>query len=178
MKAIEPVTFIFTKSYPADAPLICLRDDFDRGHPHIHPGPPSIPPVPCYVDGQTREFMRLQGIRGIADQLSRWLEKAAFGALIGEDDEWEPTRRDSFGDFDGGFGAGDVGGGVEELANWLTTNGAAVPDLATFIAWATLNGAQADLGLPANPDAGLAGITVPDPVPAPSPDESAATGAP
>lgn len=98
VKAIEPITFIFTKSYPADAPLICLRDDFDRGHPHIQPGPPSIPPVPCYVDGQAREFMRLQGIRGIADQLSRWLEKAAFGALIGEDDEWEPTRRDSFDD--------------------------------------------------------------------------------
>lgn len=98
VKAIEPITFVFTKSYPADAPVVCLRDDFDRSHPHIQPGPSSIPPVPCYVDGQTREFMRLQGIRGIADQLSRWLEKAAFSALIGEDDEWEPTRRDSFDD--------------------------------------------------------------------------------
>lgn len=98
VRAIEPITFIFTKSYPADAPLICLRDDFDRGHPHIQPAPPSIPPVPCYIDGQSREFMRLQGIRGIANQLSQWLEKAAFGALIGEDDEWEPTRRDSFED--------------------------------------------------------------------------------
>ena len=98
VKAIEPVTFVFTQSYPADAPLVFLRDDFDRSHPHIQPGQPSVPPVPCYVDGQPREFMRLQGIRGIADQLSRWLEKAAFGALIGEDDEWEPTRRDSFDD--------------------------------------------------------------------------------
>ncbi|MFC5507901.1 hypothetical protein [Bosea massiliensis] len=98
VKAIEPITFVFTKSYPADAPIIFLRDDFDRSHPHIQPGHPSVPPVPCYVDGQTREFMRLQGIRGIADQLSRWLEKAAFGALIGENDEWEPTRRDSIDD--------------------------------------------------------------------------------
>lgn len=98
VKAIEPVTFIFTQSYPADAPLVCLRDGFDRSHPHIQPGHPAVPPVPCYVDGQPREFMRLHGVRGIADQLSRWLEKAAFGALIGEDDEWEPTRRDDFDD--------------------------------------------------------------------------------
>jgi hypothetical protein len=135
---------------------------------------------PNAVRAFTTAYIRaLQDLRDPASDEELFASAEAAGLELSDEarSAWT-TRRDSFGDFDGGFGAGDVGGGVEELANWLTTSGAAVPDLATFISWATLNGAQADLGLPANPDAGLAGITVPDPVPAPSPDESAATGAP
>jgi ABC-type nitrate/sulfonate/bicarbonate transport system substrate-binding protein len=85
-----------------------------------------------------------------------------------------------FAPFDGGFGDGANGGGLAELATYLTDSGVAVPDGTTFISWASLNGAQADLGLPANPDAAAAGIPLPSPVPepVPSPIESAATGAP
>src|SRR5690606_4547287 len=36
--AVEPVTFVFTEGFPVEVPLVFLRMDFDRSHPHLQPG--------------------------------------------------------------------------------------------------------------------------------------------
>lgn len=98
VRAHESVLFAFSPAFPVSAPGVFLRADFDRSHPHLQPGPPSALPRPCYVDGAPREFMRLRGMMGIADQVALWLERAALTRLIDPEDEWEPTRRDHVDD--------------------------------------------------------------------------------
>lgn len=98
VKAVEPLTFVFTADYPVQAPLIFLREDFDRSHPHLLPVNDNDLPRPCYVVGWPREHLRMRGISGIADQLSIWLQKAAELELIDPVQGWSIVRRDHFDD--------------------------------------------------------------------------------
>ncbi len=98
VKAIEPLTFIFGDTYPVQPPLIFLRDDFDRSHPHLLPANDSVPPMPCYVVGDSRELLRMRGINGVADQLGIWLQKAAELDLMDPVQGWSFVRRDHFDD--------------------------------------------------------------------------------
>ncbi|WP_170117085.1 hypothetical protein [Phyllobacterium sophorae] len=99
VRAIEPVTFRFSRHYPADMPDVALRADFDRSHPHLVPGPLTEPPRPCYIDGSPLDLIRLRGPQGLVTQLADWLEKAAATELINPTQGWEPVRRDRFDDF-------------------------------------------------------------------------------
>jgi ABC-type nitrate/sulfonate/bicarbonate transport system substrate-binding protein len=115
----------------------------------------------------------LQDLRDPANGEELFAAAEAAGLTVsGETRSAWPTSLGQFAPFDGGFGAADLGGGLEELQTYLTENGAPIPDLATFIAWAALNGAQSDLGLPLNPDPAAAGVTVPSPAATVAPEES------
>src|SRR5690606_13353029 len=98
VKAVEPLTFVFADNYPVQPPLIFLRDDFDRSHPHILPVNDSLPPMPCYVVGRSRELLRMRGINGVADQLAIWLQKAAELDLMDPGQGWSFVRRDHIDD--------------------------------------------------------------------------------
>lgn len=98
VRAVEPISFFFGSGYPASAPHITLRPDFDRSHPHIQPGDAGDPPEPCLVAGSPREVLRMRGIIGLIEQLAEWLERAAFVRLIDPEQGWEPTRRDHIDD--------------------------------------------------------------------------------
>jgi hypothetical protein len=65
--------------------------------------------------------------------------------------EWA-NRVGQFAPFDGGFGSLDQGGGLGELESYLSASSGTAPDMGDFISWATLSAAQADLGVPLNPD--------------------------
>jgi hypothetical protein len=98
VRAVEPVTFFFGPNYPLSAPLIRLRQDFNRDHPHLLPSDPADPPEPCLIAGSPRELLRTHGILGLVEQLAEWLERAAFVQLIDPNQGWEPTRRDHIQD--------------------------------------------------------------------------------
>jgi hypothetical protein len=98
VRSIEPVTFRFPAAYPLRAPLLTLRQDFDRSLAHVQPGAPDSPPEPCVIDGRPSELLQQRGLFGIVDQLTRWLENAALGKLIDPDHGWEPVRRDALDD--------------------------------------------------------------------------------
>lgn len=98
VKAVEPLTFVFADDYPVQPPLIFLREDFDRSHPHILPVNDSLPPMPCYVVGRSRELLRMRGINGVADQLAIWLQKAAELDLMDPVQGWSFVRRDHIDD--------------------------------------------------------------------------------
>ncbi|WP_170164972.1 ThiF family adenylyltransferase [Thiocapsa rosea] len=92
--SLEPVRLSFGRDFPVRAPRISLRADFNRAHPHINPGSPTEPPVPCLVDGSLSEYMHVAGFVGIVNQISVWLDNAASGTLIDPAQGWEPIRRD------------------------------------------------------------------------------------
>jgi Prokaryotic E2 family A len=98
VRVVEPVNFRFGPNYPLAAPLIRLRADFDRSHPHLQPGSADEAPNPCLVAGSPRELLRLRGILGLVDQLAEWLDRAALVQLIDPGQGWEPTRRDRIDD--------------------------------------------------------------------------------
>jgi hypothetical protein len=98
VRAIEPVTFLFTAGYPLGAPDIRLRADFNRSHPHIQPSRDGGRPEPCLVAGSPREVLRVRGIAGLFEQLVDWLDKAAMAQLIDPEHGWEPVRRDGIDD--------------------------------------------------------------------------------
>lgn len=98
VREIEPVRFAFSALYPLSAPRITLRQDFNRRHPHINPGPPDQPPMPCVAAGSPRELIQSHGIEGLVDQAADWLEKASTISLINPTQGWETIRRDSFDD--------------------------------------------------------------------------------
>jgi hypothetical protein len=98
VRAIEPISFLFGTNYPVAAPVIRLRADFDRGHPHLQPGDPGDRPEPCLIAGSPRELLRTRGILGLVEQLAEWLERAAVVQLIDPSQGWEPTRRDRIDD--------------------------------------------------------------------------------
>lgn len=91
---VEPVRLCFGSDFPVRAPKISLRTDFDRAHPHINPGSPAEPPVPCLIDGSLTEHMHVAGFIGIVNQISVWLDNVARGTLIDPVQGWEPIRRD------------------------------------------------------------------------------------
>lgn len=108
VRAVEPASFVFLDSYPMIAPVISLRDDFDRSHPHLLPGSADESPQPCLVAGSPREVLRVRGISGLIEQIVEWLERAAYVNLIDPEEGWEPTRRDHIDDI------------VVADASWLT----------------------------------------------------------
>ncbi|MDI9847642.1 thiamine biosynthesis protein ThiF [Rhodoblastus sp. 17X3] len=95
VRATESVTLHFPASYPLHAPVITLRPDFNRSHPHINPGPAHMPPQPCLIAGSASELLQSRGIEGLIDQLAEWLDRAAMLALNNAENGWEPVRRDA-----------------------------------------------------------------------------------
>ncbi len=98
VRATETVTLHFPASYPLHAPVITLRPDFNRSHPHINPGPADQPPQPCLIAGSASELLQSRGIEGLIDQLVEWLDRAAMLALNNAENGWEPVRRDAVSD--------------------------------------------------------------------------------
>jgi hypothetical protein len=98
VRSVEPVTIWFPAAYPLAAPILTLRQDFDRSLAHLQPGDPDDPPEPCIVDGTVVELLQHRGLMGVLDQLVLWLENAALGHLIDPNHGWEPVRRDALGD--------------------------------------------------------------------------------
>lgn len=98
IRSIERVVFLFPAAYPLRAPIVTLRQDFDRTLAHVQPGDPGSPPEPCIIDGRPSELLQQRGLFGIVDQLALWLENAALGRLIDPEHGWEPVRRDSLDD--------------------------------------------------------------------------------
>lgn len=96
VRRYESVLFIFELNFPRKAPVVYLRADFDRSHPHLQPSLPNSLPEPCLVYGSPRELIQARGgINALLDQLALWLERAAFVKLIDPVYGWEPTRRDN-----------------------------------------------------------------------------------
>ncbi len=98
VKLLETLTVSFPAAYPRLAPIITLRADFDRSHPHLQPRPAGRPPEPCLIAGSLRELIQARGILGLMTQLDDWLEKAAMLALNDPKHGWEPVRRDHVDD--------------------------------------------------------------------------------
>ena len=94
----EVVRFDFSAGYPLYPPTFSLREDFTRNLPHMQPWVTDGRPVPCIYDGDTAELLHGEGLAGILNQTSLWLDNAALGRLIDPEQGWEPVRRDSFSD--------------------------------------------------------------------------------
>jgi hypothetical protein len=92
---LEPVTFSFPPDYPIHAPVVQLRQNFNRTLPHIQPGLSAEPVVPCIFEGDLDELFHAEGLWAIIQQLVGWLEKAARDELINSSQGWEPIRRDT-----------------------------------------------------------------------------------
>lgn len=97
VKAMEWVRIVFPTSFPAHAPRLFLRADFNRAHPHINPGRPGELVSPCIYEGKLDDLLHEPDwINGIINQLADWLRKAATGELLDSSGQgWEPIRRDS-----------------------------------------------------------------------------------
>jgi hypothetical protein len=98
VRSVETAIFCFPRDYPVEIPAVLLREDFNRSLPHIVPGHPTGPVVPCIFDGNLSDLLQRGGIWAIVDQLGTWLDKAATNALIDPDQGWEPIRRDELHD--------------------------------------------------------------------------------
>ena len=98
VRSREVVRFDFSAGYPLYPPMLSLREDFPRNLPHMQPWMTDGRPVPCIYDGDTAELLHRDGLAGILNQASLWLENAALGRLIDPEQGWEPVRRDSFHD--------------------------------------------------------------------------------
>ena len=98
VRASEPVTIRFPASFPLASPLVELRADFNRSHPHINPSRTDQPVRPCLVAGSVRELVQARGFFGLIEQLASWLEKASTQSLNDSDEGWEPVRRDAIDD--------------------------------------------------------------------------------
>lgn len=129
VRAVEPVSFVFTAAYPLGAPRILLRRDFNRSHPHIQPARGETRPEPCLVAGSPREVLRVRGMAGLFEQLVDWLDKAATTQLIDPQHGWEPVRRDGIDDF------------VVADADWLTSLPGRDGRCAVYRAWYYASGA-------------------------------------
>ena len=94
----ETITAVLRRTYPWSSPSFFLRPDFPRELPHLQPDPPDTPPRPCLVDGNQREYffqfgLVEAGIFHLVHQLVLWLQRAAEGTLIDEEQGWEPALR-------------------------------------------------------------------------------------
>ena len=92
----EGVRFGFPKDFPFSPPSISLRRDFNRNLPHMQPYLLSGRPVPCIYDGDITELLHQEGLVGILNQVSVWLDRAATLTLMDPEQGWEPVRRDTF----------------------------------------------------------------------------------
>ena len=98
VRSREVVRFEFSAGYPLYPPVLSLREDFTRNLPHMQPWVRDGRPVPCIYDGDLAELQHRDGVAGILNQSSLWLDNAALGTLIDPDQGWEPVRRDSLND--------------------------------------------------------------------------------
>ncbi|MEO3432379.1 hypothetical protein [Inquilinus sp. CAU 1745] len=94
VRTVEPVYLTFRSDYPARAPIICLRTDFNRSLPHINPHDEGDYVPPCVVFGGVTEFFHREGLGRLLDQTALWLRNAAHDELIDPTQGWEPVRRD------------------------------------------------------------------------------------
>ncbi len=93
VKSIENITMEFPKEFPYKAPIVYLRDDFNRNFPHINPIVDKF--NPCIFEGSVDELLQQPlWIDGILDQLIDWLETSASNSLINPEQGWEPMRVD------------------------------------------------------------------------------------
>ncbi len=93
VKNIEKITMEFPKEFPYKAPMVYLRDDFNRNFPHINPIVDKF--NPCIFEGSVDELLQQPlWIDGILDQLIDWLETSASNSLINPEQGWEPMRVD------------------------------------------------------------------------------------
>ena len=82
----EEVRLDFPPGFPLDPPVPSLRPDFSRHLAHIQPWlTQDGRPVPCIQDGRMSEFIHQEGIRGVINQTVLWLDHAAEGRLISEE---------------------------------------------------------------------------------------------
>ena len=125
VRAIEPIGLVFHASFPVSAPTITLRPDFDRGHPHIQPGPPDAATEPCLVAGSPREVVQARTILGLIEQLVEWLDKASALQLNDPRHGWEPVRRDNLDDL--------LVGDSDRLRNLATPDGGCAAFLTTYL---------------------------------------------
>ena len=94
----EVVRFDFPAGYPLYSPSPSLREDFNQSLPHIQPWTTGGRPVPCIYEGDLDELLHRDGLAGIINQTSLWLDNAALGSLIDPTQGWEPVRRDRLND--------------------------------------------------------------------------------
>lgn len=96
VRNVEPVTLFLADSFPISAPIVFLREDFNRAHPHINPEIPGLELVnPCISEIPLGDLMHGPGwIDEIINQMVDWLHKAARDELIDSSQGWEPIRRD------------------------------------------------------------------------------------
>jgi Prokaryotic E2 family A len=100
VKRFEEVCLDFPPGFPLDPPEPSLCPDFSRDLAHMQPWlTQDGRPVPCIQDGKMSEFIHQEGIRGVINQTVSWLNHAAEGQLINEEQGWEPTRRDQICDY-------------------------------------------------------------------------------
>jgi len=93
VRDIERVTLEFLKEFPYKAPMVYLRDGFNRNFPHINPIVDKF--NPCIFEGSVDELLQQQSwMDGILDQLIDWLETSASNSLINPEQGWEPMRVD------------------------------------------------------------------------------------
>lgn len=93
VKKEEPVTFVFSKYFPAKAPEIYLRDNFPKVFPHINPTEKKV--NPCIYYGSNDELLQQPNFFcEILDQVQSWLDKATTNSLTDYDQGWEPMRTD------------------------------------------------------------------------------------
>ena len=117
IRSREVARFDFPAGYPLYPPMLSLREDFTRNLPHMQPWVTDGRPVPCIYDGDTAELLHRDGLAGILNQASLWLENAALGRLIDPEQGWEPVRRDSLHD-DIVADAGHLQGLVDRRGGW------------------------------------------------------------
>jgi len=98
VRAREQVIVRFPSGFPLSGPLVELRSDFNRSHPHINPSRVDQPVRPCLVTGSVRELVQARGFIGLVEQIASWLEKASTLSLNDPGEDWEPVRRDSIDD--------------------------------------------------------------------------------
>lgn len=97
VRRIEPMSLLFFKEFPLQAPVPLLREDFDCSKAHIvrkYLGRP----IPCLFDGDPNEAMNERGFVEFVNQVPHWLSNAAHDTLIDPKQGWEPVRRDSMAD--------------------------------------------------------------------------------
>lgn len=95
VRELEPVRLVFGHSFPISAPLICLREDFNRELPHINPSKKGSYVYPCVTDLALDELIHEpSGIEELINRIVIWLNDAATGELMNPDQGWEPIRRD------------------------------------------------------------------------------------
>lgn len=124
VRAQETAIIILPQRYPLSSPLIYLREDFPRHHPHILPQKEGSSVRPCLSMAPPREVVQGRGFIGLIEQLVDWFERAANLDLNDPRLGWEPVRRDSIDDV--------IAAGSEIVRRRCDANGGFSFSLATY----------------------------------------------